>query len=202
MRVCAIVFLAVLTLTACTQAAPFAASKAQTQIDDFKLGHVGIVTAHMERGVYSDEIQEEDLKSSLRSAITSRLSEYQGQSGFNIGVNVEAYALVNAAVPSVSSPKSILIMSVSFWDDSSDQKRIVAPVTVIAVDGLYGTSIIRTKPLKTKEQRVAALSAKAAFEIERYFENNTEVFAAILRERYPAVGVLASNRAQPAANVN
>jgi hypothetical protein len=92
MRVCAIVFLAVLTLTACTQAAPFAASKAQTQIDDFKLGHVGIVTAHMERGVYSDEIQEEDLKSSLRSAITSRLSEYQGQSGFNIGVNVEAYA--------------------------------------------------------------------------------------------------------------
>jgi hypothetical protein len=93
-------------------------------------------------------------------------------------------------------------MSVSFWDDSSDQKRIVAPVTVIAVDGLYGTSIIRTKPLKTKEQRVAALSAKAAFEIERYFENNTEVFAAILRERYPAVGVLASNRAQPAANVN
>lgn len=202
MRVCAIAILAALTLTACAQTTPLAGSKGQRLSDDLKLGHVGIVTKNMERAEYSDEINEDALKASLRAAIMSKLSRSQGQTVYNIGVNVEAYALANAAVPSVSSPKSVLIMSVSFWDDSSDQKLIVAPVAVIAVDGLYGTSIIRTKPLKTKEQRIAALSAKAALEIERYFVSNVGNFASILQERDPVTGVLASNRAQPAANVN
>lgn len=202
MRVYGLCLFALLGMSSCGDGVLFPAPSGPLHLANIRIGHVGVVTSGMVQGAYSNAVSPEDLASHLRGAITSKLAGLDGARSYNIGVKVTSYMLANPAVPTVSSPKSALIMSVTVWDDSRGQKPVAPPATVIAVDGLYGTSVFITKQQGDKDHRLAALSAKAALEIERYLTKNIDIFTPKQDGHAPAVAVLAPDAAQPAANVN
>lgn len=194
--------LAMLALSSCGEVPKSPNLNAQSLQAHFTLGHVGVITTGMAKGAYSVDVQSQDLATHLRSAVTSELSNFTGGHQYNLGIKVEAYTLANPSMPTVPQPKSVLMLTLSVWDDSHDPRPILAPATVVAVDGLYGTSIFVTKPQGSIDQRLAALCAKAAIEIERYLVKNSDFLQAMKDDFTLASGVLAPYPAEPVANVN
>lgn len=174
MRLTVIVLLMTFTLMGCGEASFAPASMARLAQANIRFNHISIVATDMVKNAYSDDVSPEDMTTQLRRAITSKLSELQGDRVYNIGIKVTGYMLANPSVLTVSSPKSVLMLSVSVWNDSPDNKLMLPPSTVIAVDGLYGSALSIAKSQGSKDQRLAALTGRAGVEIAQYLARNAQ----------------------------
>ena len=86
-------------------------------LGDFKLGLNLVLTDKMQKVPISREATAEEWKAAMTKAVADRFGRYDGDRFFNIGVSVDAYALAPPGIPLVASPKSVLVINASVFDD-------------------------------------------------------------------------------------
>ncbi|MGL4443606.1 MAG: hypothetical protein ACRCU1_08275, partial [Alsobacter sp.] len=101
---------------------------------------------------------------------------------YNLGVAVDAYLLAPPGVPLVATPNSMMVITVSIFDDASGKLLNPEPTgTQMTVfdegdgqdfaDGILGSGLTQTA-----EEQMATLSKAAARKIEVWLRDNREWF--------------------------
>jgi len=66
----------------------------------------------------------------METALSDRFNEtrFFGDRYFHIGVSVDAYVLAQPGIPLVYSPRSVLILTVNFFEDATQTKLNPEPI--------------------------------------------------------------------------
>lgn len=149
-------------------------------LGDFRLG-LNVVVGETAREVPPTRAATaEEWEASLEAAIDRRFSRYRGEGEYHLGVSVDAYALAIPGVPVVVKPRSVLVFSVTVWDNATRQKLNgeVKQLTVFESTGfLTPESIIGSGLLRDKQEQMDSLSAGAARAIQFWLKQNEEWFS-------------------------
>lgn len=160
--------LCVLALAACTNSNDL--GRAPVPLGDFALGYNVVVAPKMVKGPVSREATEEEWKAALTTAIDERFRRYDdlGSKLYHLGVSVEGYVLAEPGIPIVLSPKSVLIINVTVWDDAAQAKLNSEAHQLTILESASGKSILGSGLTQSKEEQMAALSRNAAKEIQNW----------------------------------
>ncbi len=171
-------FLAILSLAAlgaCASAPD--PDEAVTPIGDFRIGHNIVVADAPQKGPLSRELPDEAFEAALRDAIQARLGRYDGDGLYHVGVKVEAYVLAQPGIPLILSPKSVLLLALNVWDNSTQAKLNEEPIRITAFEGLNtGVPLLSSGMTKSAEEQLENLSISAALEIEKVLRTNEETW--------------------------
>ncbi|MDG1282318.1 MAG: hypothetical protein P8O10_13545 [Pseudorhodobacter sp.] len=145
-------------------------------LGNFRLGHNIVVADDPQKVPISREAKPEDWDRSLTAALEKRLRRYDGDKYFNLGVSVDAYALAPPGIPLVVSPKSVLVITATLWDDAAGQKINEKGEQFTVFEGLDGNTLVGSGLTQTAEQQMERLSFNAAKRVERWLTENPEWF--------------------------
>ncbi|WP_204362844.1 hypothetical protein [Litorivita pollutaquae] len=154
-------------LGACTDASDLHTSR--EQLGNFALGHNVVVAPHLVKGPLSREVDDATWIKSVEAEINARLGRYSGSKLYHIGVSLDGYVLAAPGVPLVFSPKSVLIINVTAWDDAAGKKLNDEPKQLTVFEN-GGTPFLGSGLTQSKEQQLANLSRNAAKMIEIWLE--------------------------------
>ena len=163
--------LALLFLAACGAGDP--ALEVPREMGTFQLGHNVVVAPDPQRGPLSRTVDEEAFAAILREEIGARLGRYEGGNLLHLGVSIEGYVVAAPGIPLVASPKSILIVKVSVWDDAT-QRRLSEGENLYVFESLTGETLIGSGLTQSADQQMRNLSRNAAGAIQRYLLENPE----------------------------
>lgn len=142
----------------------------------FLLGHNIVVVNEPDMGPLSREASDDEWQASVESAISERFSRYDGDKYFHIAIKVEGYALAVPGIPFVASPKSVLIISVTLWDDENGVKLTEEPKLFTVFEKLSSETFVSSGLTQTKEQQMENLSRNAAKMIHDWMLRNPDWF--------------------------
>jgi hypothetical protein len=142
--------------------------KGPVPLGDFKLGHNVVIASKAVKGPLSRNATEDELTTALKSAIDARFGRYEGEGLYHLGTSVEGYVLAAPGVPLVVSPKSILIIRVTVWDDALGKKLNEEPEQITIFESLSGETAIGSGLTQSAEQQLRNLSVNAAKQIELF----------------------------------
>lgn len=142
----------------------------------FLLGHNIVVVNEPDIGPLSRTASDEEWKVSVETAITERFSRYDGDAFFHVAVKVEGYVLAGPGIPLVLSPKSVVFVSVTIWDDTLGVKLNEEPKVFTVFERLSGETLIGSGLTQSKEQQMENLSRNAAKAIHMWMLENIEWF--------------------------
>lgn len=143
-------------------------------LGDFKLGHNVVVAPKAVMGPLSRRASEEELTTALQTAIGERFDRYSGERLYHFGVSIEGYVLAAPGVPLVVSPKSIMIIRVTVWDDAAGSKMNETPEQITIFESLTGKTAIGSGLTQTAEEQLRILSVNAAKQIELFLLRKQE----------------------------
>lgn len=166
-------FALLLGLTACTNSNDL--DKAPVDLGAFKLGHNIVVAPKMVKGPASREATVEEWQAALTGAVAERFGRYTGDRLYHFGVSVEGYVLAVPGIPIVASPKSVLIINLTVWDDAKGKKLNEKPEQIVVMESFSGNSVLGSGLTQSREQQIEHLSRNAAKKIEEFLvRKNTE----------------------------
>lgn len=186
-------------LSACSSASSL--DSPLENLGTFSLGHNIVIADNAQIGPLSRPAEPDDWEAAMTSAIEDRLGRYQGDGLFHIGVTVEGYNLALPGVPLVVSPKSVLIISVNVWDDSTREKLTEEPKQFTVFEALSGETIVGSGLTQNKAKQMENLSINAAAAIEKWLVENPQWFGVTGDGAEQAVSPT-ENAAPPAESVN
>ncbi len=144
----------------------------------FKLGLNIVVADNMQKVPISRDATVDEWEAGVKKAVADRFGRYDGERFYNIGVNVDAYALAPPGIPVVAAPKSVIVASVNIWDDATATRLNPEPKQFTVFENLSGDSVVGSGLTQTKEEQLAALSYNLAKSIEVWLLQNPQWFAA------------------------
>ena len=153
-------------VAACTGAGDL--DKPAVPLGNFALGHNIVVAPKVVKGPLSRDASEEELTTALKKAIADRFDRYEGDKQYHFGVSVEGYVLAQPGVPIVLSPKSVLIVRLTVWDDAAGKKLNEEPKQITVLEQVSGETIIGSGLTQTAEVQLKNLSENVSKSIERY----------------------------------
>ena len=165
---------AVLFLAACGGRGEIGAQRAE--LGDFRLGHVIVVADQATRGPASRPAEPEEWNDALTAQIRNRFGRYDGDSFYHIAVAVQGYVLAIPGIPLVASPRSVLIVGVTVWDDAAGGKLNDTPHRIAVFESISGETVISSGLTQSAEQQMENLSRNAASMIERWMVTNPDWF--------------------------
>lgn len=137
-------------------------------LGDFKLIHNVVVASKAQRGPLSRKATEEELVETMKAAISERFDRYEGNKGYHFGISVEGYVLAAPGVPLVLSPKSILIINVTVWDDAAGKKLNDEPEQITVLETFGTGAVVGSGYTLTAQEQLKQLSQNAAKAVEQY----------------------------------
>lgn len=143
---------------------------------DFRLGYAVVVDKNAQIGPLSRKAPPGAWKESLSQAIKDRLGKYEGDRLYHIGVNIDGYVLAIPGVPLVISPKSVLVASVTVWDDAKQVKLNPKPEQLTVLESFSPETLIGSGLTQNKKHQMANLSRNMARAIQRYLLRHPEWF--------------------------
>jgi len=155
---------ALVTLAACTAAAP---DEPLEDLGAFKLGHNIVIASKVQMVPGSREVSQEEWIDALKNEVDARFSQYDGDQLYHFGISVEGYFVAPGGVPLVLSPKSVLAINVTVWDDAAgsklnqEVKKFTVFETTTADSFLVGSGHARTR-----EEQILGLARNAIGQIE------------------------------------
>jgi len=164
-------------VVACTDASDL--NDAPADLGDFRLGHNVVVASKMRQAALSREASEEEWVASLTDAIDERFGRYEGDRLYHLGISVEGFSIAPPGVPLVASPKSILIIRATVWDDALGKKLTDEPKQFTVFESLSGETLVGSGLTQSKEQQMQNLSRNAAKLIQNWMLQNPEWFPGI-----------------------
>jgi hypothetical protein len=146
----------------------------------FRLGLNIVVADNAQKVPISRDATAEEWEKAVIKAIDDRFgpTRYDGTRFYNIGINIDGYALAPPGIPVVAAPKSVVVISANIWDDANGQKLNTEARQFYVFESLSGESVIGTGLTSTKRQQMAALSFNVAKTLEGWFLENPQWFAA------------------------
>jgi hypothetical protein len=144
----------------------------------FKLGLNIVVADNMQKVPISRDATVEEWEAGLKKAVADRFGRYDGDRFYNIGINVDAYALAPPGVPVVAAPKSVVVVTANIWDDATATRLNAEPKQFTIFENLSGETVLGSGLTKTREEQLAALSYNVAQSLEGWFLQNPQWFAA------------------------
>jgi len=144
---------------------------APVELGTFKLGHNIVVLPDPRALPGSRSATKEEWQTAMTRAIDKRFGRYEGSKLFHLGISVDAYNLAAIDVPGIPTPKSVLGITVTVWDDAKGIKLNPKPKTITVLGVLSGAGIQPNK--QTQLDNLAALAAKS---IEKWLLENPEWF--------------------------
>jgi hypothetical protein len=160
--------LCMLALGACTNADDL--QEAPVDLGDFSLSHRIVVAPKMAQGPMSRSATEDEWKEAITAALSERFDRYSGEKLYHFGISVEGYVLAQPGIPLILSPKSVLIINLSVWDDAAGAKLNQEVEQITVFESFSGGSIVGTGYTKSREEQLQALARNAAKEIQSYLE--------------------------------
>lgn len=145
-------------------------------IGDFLLGHNIVLADKAQIGPLSRTATAEELQTAVQDAVQARLGRYQGDLYFHLGINIDAYALALPGIPVVARPKSILVASVTVWDDAKGVKINPEPKQLFVFESTTPETFISSGLTQTREKQLANLSINMARKIENWLRENEDWF--------------------------
>lgn len=148
----------------------------RAELGDFRLGHVVVVADVATRGPASRAAEPEEWQDALSAQIRQRFERFDGDSFYHIAVAVEGYVLAVPGIPLVASPRSVLIVGVTVWDDAAGGPINAAPHRIAVFESLTGETFISSGLTQSADQQMENLSRNAASMIERWMITNPDWF--------------------------
>ena len=146
-------------------------------VGDFRLGYAIAKVDRPEQGPFSRVISDAAIKAEVEGAVRARLGRYDGDGLYHIGMAVGGYVLAQPGVPLIFSPKSIMIVDVTIFDNATRQKLNPEPFRITAWEGLENTvPIIGSGLARDAEQQLQNLSEQVAVQIEAWISENPQWF--------------------------
>lgn len=144
----------------------------------FKLGLNIVVADNMQKVPISRDATVEEWETGLKKAVQDRFGRYDGDRFYNIGINVDGYALAPPGIPVVAAPKSVVVVTANIWDDATATRLNKEPKQFTVFESLSGETVLGSGLTKTKQEQLDALSYNVAQVIEGWFVQNPQWFAA------------------------
>lgn len=164
-------------LSACTPADKILETKPDP-LGTFDLGFAIAVAPEPVKGPLSRDATSEEWVDVVKSALTEHFERFdEGSKLYHIAVRVDGYVLAQTGIPIVLSPKSALIINVTFFDDALQAKINEEPIQMTVLENLTGKTLISSGLTQTKETQMRNLAQNAAIQIERYMRENEELFS-------------------------
>lgn len=140
--------------------------KPPVPLGDFALGHNIVVAPNLVKGPVSREASKEEWIAAVQKAVDARFGRYEGERLYHLGISLEGYVLAQPGVPVVLSPKSVLILKVTAWDDKARTKLNSEPEQITVLESPSGNTIIGSGLTQSREKQLENLSVNAAKQIE------------------------------------
>jgi len=145
-------------------------------IGDFRMAHNIVVASNVQRGPLSREATREEWQEALTEAIDERLGRFDGESMYHIATNVDGYVLAVPGIPIVAAPRSLLIVRVNVWDDSTGEIINESPRQLTIFEDISGGTLISSGLTQSREEQMENLARNAARSIQTWLEANRDWF--------------------------
>ena len=172
-------------------------------IGAFSLGHNIVVAPNIVMGPASREADTDEWIAAVTKAVGDRFERYEGEQLYHFGISLEGYVLAQPGLPIVLSPKSVLILKLTVWDDAEGKKLNEEPEQITVLESLDGDTIVGSGLTKTAEEQMETLSFNAAKLIQRYIARQHAQKQWFKRKggaAAPAAKAAAEDAAKPAAD--
>ncbi len=163
-------------VSACTNSNDL--DQAPADLGNFNLGHNIVVAPNLVKGPLSREASKEEWIASMTAAVSERFDRYEGEALYHFGVSVDGYVLAAPGIPIVLSPKSVLIIKLTVWDDATQTKLNEEAEQITVLESLSGETLVGSGLTQSREQQMENLSRNAAKMIENYLKTHPEWFKA------------------------
>ncbi len=172
----AIILLASLILSGCAVEEDL--SLPPEPLGQFRLGHNIAIADNVTRGPFSRDFSEIQIETSVQNAVAKRLRRYDGDGLYHLGMVVGGLVLAQPGIPVVYAPKSVMIVDVTVFDNTTRKKLNEEPKRFYASEG-FGNSvpILGSGHVRSADEQLANLSESLAKEIEDWLRDNPEWFA-------------------------
>lgn len=151
-------------LAACTAPSP---DDPLQDLGAFYLGHNIVVAPKMQKGPVSRDASKEEWVEVLTRAVGDRFGRYDGDQLYHFGISVEGFMLAPPGVPLLYTPKSVLIINVTVWDDAAGKKLNDEPEQITVFETTSGGSaLVGSGHERTKQEQMQGLARNAADRIE------------------------------------
>ncbi|WP_245510694.1 hypothetical protein [Antarcticimicrobium sediminis] len=160
-------------LTACTAPTP---EDPLVDLGAFHLGHNIVVAPKMQKGPVSRDATKDEWIAALTDAVGDRFGRYDGDQLYHFGISVEGFMLAPPGIPVIYTPKSVVILNITVWDDAAGKKLNDKPKQITAFETTSGNSaLVGSGHERTKQEQMQGLSRNAVAAIEKWLvEMNTE----------------------------
>ncbi len=149
-------------------------------LGQFRLGHNIAIADDTTRGPFSRAFTEIQLEASVQNAVAKRLRRYDGDGLYHLGIVVGGVVLAQPGIPVVYAPSSTMIVDVTVFDNSTQQKLNEKPKRIIAGEGIENTvPFIGSGLVRSADEQLANLSKSVAEAIEAWLLDNPEWFAPV-----------------------
>lgn len=165
---------AALSLAACERTDDLA--QVPQPMGRFLMGHSVTVVNEPEIGPFSREASDEAWVEAINFAMKERFDRYDGDKYFHIATSVDGYVLAMAGIPVVLSPKSVLIASVTVWEDETGKKINDEPKVFTASEEMSSDNLVGTGLTKTADEQMLSLSRSMAKQVHDWMLENKEWF--------------------------
>lgn len=166
MRRLCVILVSLLALSACNGA--WDLDEPAVPLGDFNLVHNIAVASKAQKGPFSREATEEQLTEALAAATAERFDRYEGSRNYHFGMSVEGYVLAQPGIPVVATPKSIMIVNLTVWDDALNKKLNEKPHQITVFESFDQGPVVGSGYTKTAEEQLKNLSQNVAKSIESY----------------------------------
>ena len=169
-------------------------------LGDFALGLNIVVADNMKKVPISRDATVEEWEAAMIKAVDERFGRFDGTKLYNIGINVDAYALAPPGIPIVAAPKSVLVITANIWDDAAQKKLNEEGKQLTVFEQFSGEAAVLGSGLtKTKAEQMESLSRNAARAVEDWLRQNPAWLGMIDTRPTPADAPTLANGAPAAA---
>ena len=153
-------------VVACTNANDL--DKGPVPLGNFSLGHNIVVAPKLTKGPLSREADKDAFIKAMQDAVDERFGRYEGDRLYHFGISLEGYVLAQPGIPLVASPKSILIINLTVWDDEAGKKLNEKVEQITVIESFSGGSIVGSGYTQSAEEQMIGLTRNAAKQIQNY----------------------------------
>lgn len=162
-----------LTMAACSQ--PFDEDAVAPELADFRLGFAAVDANNTAIGPLSREATPEEWKQVFEAEIAKQLGFYSGTNFYHLSVSINGYTLAGPGIPIVAAPKSVLIFSVTLWDDATSAKLNEKPERFTVFESASGEMLLGTGFTRSKEEQMDALAKNATRALRDWLAKRPEL---------------------------
>lgn len=151
-------------------------TKPPTPIGHFLLGYNIVVAEAPQKGPLSRDATPDQWIKAVHDAIDARFKRFDGDQYFHVAVAVQGYVLARPGIPLIYSPKSVLIFSVTFYEDATQKKLNDEPIQLTVFEPCCGVPLLGSGFTKSAQEQMDGLAFNAARAIERQMRKHADWF--------------------------